>query len=505
MVRVSIISMLKWSAIGCTIFIGLYSLRFFTPLRNNLYIPPSYQLQTDFHNSIPPSGSNRTSSSSSTARSTPPINPCESVTNHFNISSSNYVMALSYWEQLTMATNSLCGLINFARRWRARVVTPFTINAEFYGLPSTINFPTITGTPPILTKGATKPISILYDMKSLNQDLFCNRYHLPPLVQFHDFLYNANRQILLLHINFFNVPPKSLFHGRSYTICETNSQIKSAGLKLMKSLNTNTRKLNLPPFTIYSACCLDHLHIIEDPMEIAKGCGFSHLQDLTLVFTVWRGYSDIPTKRFRLITSKSSLFNKPSPTIDAYPLSNGVITNASAFIKDRLTCHGGGAFAVVHLRTAKIAMMGSGRKRFKSCLNKVEILLNKLSKSCQMNGDMCSYACTRYFVDYGKFGSHSYEVKLGEKASRVLLNNKDIQPIHFDPGEYGGQRDQGYVALVEQLSMAHSSVLILMGGGSFQDQIKQRFIRVGRGKSIYYVCHSKDELTELVYENPMSV
>ena len=430
---------------------------------------------------------------------------CDSVMQKHNISKTNFVMSLSYWEQLTMATNSLCGLVNFARSWKSRVVLPFTLNAEFYGLPSTVNFPSITGTPPIYKKGPTKSIDMLYDIETFNSDLLCKQYSLPPLVSFNEFISSANRQLIILHINFFDVPPKSLFTGgKSCVDCHQHSQIKSVSYKLLNNLNAETSKRHLSPFKLHSACCLNHMHVIDSPVEIAKACGFGHLDGITLVFTVWRGYSNIPTKKFRLITSNSPLFNKPSPSKDPYPLSQSVINNATAFVKYLSSCSSSSSqeFVSVHLRTAKVAMMGGNAgRRFRSCLDKTQTLLESLDNDCNSFETKCGEkSCYRYFVDYGTFGSHSYEVSLGKKASFGILKQRHIAPVYYNPNKYGGRADQGFVALVEQLSMAHSSVLVLVGGGSFQDQILRRFTQVGRGWRVYRVCHSKEELVELVYE-----
>ncbi len=426
---------------------------------------------------------------------------CNHSMRHFNISMTSYVTALSYVEQLTMATNSLCGLTNFARSWHSRVVMPFTLHSELYGLPSTVNFPTVTSTPPIHYKGPTKSMSMLYDMESFNSDLLCKKYNLPPLVSFEEFIRNANRKIKLLHINFKNDdPPRSFFNDRNYVNCEEFSEVASAGSKLIKALNKESDKHGSAPFELHSACCLNHMHIIKTPQEIADACGFANNDHLTLVFTVWRGYSDIPTKTYRLITEVSSLFDKPSPGKDSYPLSTGAISNSSAFVKS-ISC-GIGKIVVIHLRTAKMLNSHRGslpEERFRYCFEKVEKLLLKLQTNC--TGDGClNIACYRYFVDYGEFGSHSSTVKRGHKASWFFLKRKGIQTVSYDPRKFGGMKDQGFVALVEQLSMAQSDILILVGGGSFQEQMRTKFIQDGRGSSVYEVCHTKEKLAQTVYK-----
>ena len=422
---------------------------------------------------------------------------CDKVMRDYGISRNSFIMALSYWEQLTMATNSMFGLINFARGWNARTVTPFTLNAEFYGLPSTVDYPTIAGMPPILKKMSTTPIDILYDMDKLNFNLLCSKYKLPPLASFEEFMRKASRKIVILHINFFQIPPKSVFGSKHYAQCKEYNKISSTGYKLTKFLNKESKNLNLPPFFIYAACCINHQHIIESAQEIAEACGFSSSDNLTAIFTVWRGYSDNPNKKFRLITSESPVFSKPSPERDAYPISKEIIEQAKYF-RDYLSGGLGGGYISVHLRTAKIAMMDQAKanQRFKRCFEKAQALVQKEHKTI---GKDTKELIDRYFVDYGRFGSHSYEVSLGIKASQKFLSKRHINPVHYNPDTYGGKLDQGYVALVEQEALAHSKVLILVGGGSFQEQMKIRFIQTGSGERVYKVCHTKEDLVELVY------
>ena len=414
----------------------------------------------------------------------------------YNISMTSYVMALSYWEQLTMATNSLCGLTNFARSWHSRVVMPFTLNSELYGLPSTVNFPTITGTPPIHYEGPIKSISMLYDMESLNSDLLCKKYNLPPLASFEEFIRNANRKIKLLHINFENDdPPRSFFNDRNYVNCEEFSEVASAGSKLIKSLNKESDKhAGLAPFELHSACCLNHMHIIKTPQEIADACGFANNDHLTIVFTVWRGYSDIPTKTYRLITEGISYM--PPRRLLTYPLNKDIVSNSSAFTKSFL-CDKTRKLVVIHLRTGQMVLQmkpHNAHEMFKSCFETTQKILKALG----------SGICYRYFVDYGEFGSHSYEIRDGQNASANLLQEEHVTPVSYDPRKFNGVEDQGFVALVEQLSMAQSDILILVGGGTYQDQIRMRFIQDGHGSRVYEVCNRKTSKNScrVVYNRP---
>lgn len=45
-----------------------------------------------------------------------------------------FILSLNYWEQFTMATANLLGLICLGSKWNATTVQPFTFNSRLYGL-----------------------------------------------------------------------------------------------------------------------------------------------------------------------------------------------------------------------------------------------------------------------------------------------------------------------------------------------------------------------------------
>ena len=416
--------------------------------------------------------------------------PCEAVMKDYNISKYNYIMAMSCREQLTMATDSFSALVNLARGLQSRVVTPFTHNSELYGLPSTDDFPSIVGMTPSINQGPTKPLNIIYDMKQLNSDLFCDKYRLPPLAPFNEFIRSANRRIIVIHTN---VDSKSkLFpHGGRYMNCGQNDAILNFTSKLLQHLNAEAEKLKSLPFQFDSACCIPtNNNMIESPLEIAEGCGFSPPStNISIIFTVWLGYySEKKHTSTRLVVADTPIFKAPSSQTDIFPLSQGIINNASAFANDLSCSDNVVEFVAVHIRTGKIQAMGGGKGMFEACFNETLVLLNDLRKSCSPQQN-CIERCLRYFVDYGEFGSHSYRIIGGQKISKESFKRNNIKPVHYDPRQYGGIQDTGFVASVEQLTIAaHSSILILVGHGGFQNQLLAKFKEIGHGTKAYRVC-----------------
>ena len=432
----------------------------------------------------------RYTSNATTPYSARPIDmDCIDVIKKYNISMNNFVLGLSYWEQLTMATNSLCCLTAFSRHWHARTVEPFTRNAEMWGLPSTSHYPIFRGMPPIYKAGPAKPLNSLFNMTLFNSHMLCSQHDIPPLADFEEFMLNANRGIRLLHFNF-ETHGETLtakdFSEKNHINCFKYIEFRKFSDKLLHYLNREANQRQLPSFTVDAACCVNHRHVTT-PEEIANHCGFKDLNSFTIIITTWRGYSHVPTKKFRLVVPvKSPVLRIPNASRTAYPLNNDVLSNVTAqFMK----ISGGKDFIAVHFRTAKLGVLDytSWEKLSMKCFKLAWSLISDLQKQY-------IDIPIKYFVDYGTFGSHSNEIYHGKRVSRVPFGQKRITPIHYVPSQFGGLADQGFVSLVEQSAIAKAKVLILVGGGSFQDEILARFKQERRGDSAFKICSSQDKL-----------
>ncbi len=258
-------------------------------------------------------------------------------------------------------------------------------------------------------------------------------------------------------------------------------------------MNAEAEKQKSLPFQFDSSCCIPYNNSeIKSPLEIAEGCRFSTSTNLSIVFAIWLGYYiNGRSPVARLVVANTPIFSaEPSSGTDVFPLSGqGIINNASAFANDLSCSDNVVEFVAVHIRTGKIQAMGGGKGMFEACFNETLVLLNDLRKSCSLIQQNCAERCFRYFVDYGEFGSHSYRVDGGKKISKKCFEQNNIKPVHYDPRQYGRIQDKGFVTSVEQLAIAHSSILILVGGhGGFQNQLLAKFIEIGHGTKAYRVC-----------------
>lgn len=103
-----------------------------------------------------------------------------------------FVLGLNFWEQFNMATANMLQLVCLAAQWNARTVQPYTQNSRLYGLkhfrPDDKNLD---------NPSAPQELNLIYDIASLNSVL--HRYSLPSLAGFSDFLYHANRDLIVIH------------------------------------------------------------------------------------------------------------------------------------------------------------------------------------------------------------------------------------------------------------------------------------------------------------------
>lgn len=406
---------------------------------------------------------------------------CNGVVNRYNISMNKYVLALNYWEQLTMATRSLCRLGQFAKGWEARTVIPFTLNSELWGLPSNLRFQENGITSPTYDHyGILKPLDSLYNMTLFNADLLCIRNQVPPFATIEDFILHGNRSITLIHHSYNGRTPylKSVTNN-NYINCLDTMAFRKLSKIILKYLNKETIKRGVSSFRVGTVCCVNHRHITT-PQEMAEKCGFSNQQSLSVIMTVWRGYSSIFNKSFRLVVPKdfpSFAFDHP------FPLSDGILSNVSAYLGDIAK---GKDFIAVHFRTAKIGTV-QGNITPSQCFKKTWELIRQIQiQHIELT--------VKYFVDYGPYGSQS--MAYGRKISKGPFQENRVIPLHYDPSIYGGIEDSGYVSLVEQGTIAKAMVLVLVGGGSFQHHILYRYLMDKKYQqlNVYTVCWKKSDI-----------
>ena len=414
---------------------------------------------------------------------------CQDVLKTTNTSSSRFVLGWLYFEQLTMATNNLFSLMWYSRWWQARAVMPFTHGSRLYGLPH------IAHHLPLL------PLSLLYDVSKLDQ--LCCEYNLPPMADFEEFLSKASRNLVVVHFMYYNddlVRFASIGGTRKHLLnalhthhiieCCNITYINRIVKAFTNTLGLETRLDGHAPFHVDRCLCIN-ASLVNEPKELLKKIGLQDDKEFTVIFNDWRGIanSDAPKhapqgllKNFRMFVPSSRISMWPHPSHNVMPTSSSVRGNATKFLK-QLTA--GKDFIAVHFRSEKLGQVGRRIPRFvETCFANVMKLRNEI-----LSRDSDSKLVTFYFTDYGRFGSSTCRRSCnGAQQVHSQLTARRLRVTQFTPAKYKALSDSGFVAMVEQEVIASARTLILVGGGSFQSQIRQRFKKYRNKGVVYAAC-----------------
>ena len=401
--------------------------------------------------------------------------PCKTVFN----SPSYYVIEWIHWEQMTMAVTSLIYLAWFTSGWNARVVEPFTRNSFFYGLDSSAH--------------NRHPMSAIFNMDLFN-DMLC-RHHIAPIVTFDEFLSKGAKNFILLHLFYGESDGKSfselksnksdileLFikHNSSVVSCGNIKYMKEVSKGFLKAIKFSTRS-KWREFNVIHCCCVDAFRGTSREM-VWKKCGIADFKKkLSIVVTNWRGVND--KVNFRLYTPEFSMAYVPKPWKNAYPYNSRVRENASSFLK---SVSEGQPLLLVHIRSEKLGMREKSYPNyFNNCINKIMELTSEIASRNKTH--KFTTAC---ITDVSQHGSRSCKKNcLGKELMALAIKKHKLNHVWYDPHKFNGLADSTFVAAVEQEMMSMADELILVGGGSFQAQLKLRFSLNNHSPSqVHQIC-----------------
>ena len=362
-----------------------------------------------------------------------------------NHSSKRFALAVSYWEKITMGTMNLYSLLQFANEWEAEVPLPFVRGAQVIGWPenttSDVNY------------------SLIYDTAEMQRKLL--QLNLSGLVDFYQFYriafgsISARTQIIFININYNNKRPSKRYP--SLVKCGKK-------FKFVKNFKINRIRLNLHHYS----CCTVESKVPTTPQDIASGCGFKNLDEYVIIFKDWHGITRANPKRFfRLSVPKEFINKHPLPlTLELLPLSQFVVMNANEFLTEKLGSHDIRNFTAVHIRAEKIHL-----KRHQ--INNTKCILDTIELAKRVGEENPDIIKTLYFTDY-----------LGIKLYTELFAQEGIEITSFRSSE---AQNEGFVAQVEGKVMSEAKILIVSGGGSFQEIIKKRYMMTNEEPLVFEV------------------
>ena len=351
----------------------------------------------------------------------------------------NSVFAGEYWEKLTMAMNNLFALAAVAKQWNARMPLPFTSDSHLFGLP--------TG----------KKLDMIYDREGINA--LMKQYHLLPFITFEKFLQSASRSVIVLEVKF------QLAKGSSRKHIHDSNCTRSS-TSLLSRLNQYANRSSLQPFHVIK-CCRIVATQSTSPLEISTFCGIlNSTTKVTILLSQWRGI-DENRAHYRLYMKD---FNIPHPGPSTpVPYNVSVVSQSTAILKTHLKKHK--KFVGVHLRSERV-------------------WIHRTQKPAAVNIDKCFQMLYNLTKDLA-FRYHDLSVFYFGDDHTTKVFGKQMSKHNISLLKYkmpAKERDRGFEAQVEQDMASRAEILVLLGGGSFQQQIYSRYCTLQNTRLVYRVC-----------------
>ena len=346
---------------------------------------------------------------------------------------SRTVIAVRVSEQMTMAMSHVYQLARFATEWQARLVLPFVKRDMLKALPDS----------------ETKSLDLLYDLSKLDE--ISAKHGILPFMDFESFLKKSSREnIYFFRIYYFGQGGE----GPVVEPCNEPEELKLSNLSVA-ALNRVARTRSLPGFkSSNTKCCKVRSTKPTVPEDFLAGCGMEGVQNFTILVSYWRGYTGMPTKRFRMFVPKyHNKFNLPQFNL---PYSK-IVENTTIQFVDRLT--NGKKFIGVHIRAQKLLIRHKDSAAFddKKCIRNLSKLVEQVSRD-QPDTQLVIYIADGFIKKY-----------------KELLAELSINISQFDPLLFNSIENDAFIAQVEQNTLSFSTVLITCGGGSFEESISLRF------------------------------
>lgn len=365
-----------------------------------------------------------------------------------------YVLCLTYREQQTKAAANMFSLQCWAKTLLVNVVEPFVHDSRFV----------------IPLDASQKAMLAFSDIFNLRQwDLLTTKLSFAPLAPWRQFLANASRDLIVVHLQYSSVMSvhQRIVSGEKATHMAISDNYKE-GCTKKRRFAAQLSHLAKYGFKVVREVCINFEHGDEITLLQFNShiLGSHHPHDVTILMDEWRGFAPTADNGKRVLindacwsrsTTRSSLYLRPSQRVycDAHKYQELYLARGAH--KTR--------YISVIVRTEKIRLVKSGMHE---CLQKTLKLLAYVQNRTRINSTFLS-------MDIGQYGSNTIDA-----------NNADLKTEYNDfiSGIYGkgsstemwertfetvtSVREAGYIASVQKVLVAEGHCLVLVGGGSFQ-------------------------------------
>ena len=366
-----------------------------------------------------------------------------------------FVLAASYFDQMTSATKRLFKLHGWAAKFNISVVEPFIIRSSFLGLnEEAVNLFS-------KKKGHNRNIARFSDVVNLNDwNAYIKLKH------------SSNARMVLWEY-FLNHAPRNIIYIMRRTLKQP-----SAKLHFQKCPDkiSDLDFLSIYNFTVINAWCV-HLPInIRVSMDMFTSSILQdHLvSDVTIVFEQWKGNAFFPTNTTSLATYKIVGISQREMA-KSVSYSPGIMKSVKKYIRNYM---GNQRYVAVMVRTQR-AIMQTGNLGL--TMNASEVISHCTQRTIEKWNEIRQREkinVTFLAMDVGEFGSihnskkflqqHGMDVPIDNLVTTLLGNDTTLESWEQSFVDVSPVLTPGIIAMVQKVLAAQSTCLIIAGGGSYQ-------------------------------------
>ena len=359
-------------------------------------------------------------------------------------------IAFDYWEQLSMATNNFLDLTALAAYAGRQVVVPFVKDSRFYGAPRETGFETL---------------ALYYNVSALNRTLR-SRGH-GTLISWKEFQDVCQGKLdLLVHFEYTKLRKSKKYNRntRAFFPCNDHHGKTFGDLKAERTICMNV-------------FAVDSVRKFEfDVIERLPCIGLAE----------WRGSNNERSYRaqFNLSATVKNRLHFRDATIF---FSSKLLQVARDFVTKSLSPF----FVSAHIRAEKMLKFGT---TFQDSAAVKECILN-LTTLVQRYKNTSTVPITLFLAtDFADYGSSSYRAIVARNNAKSLMKILiPLKPIVFQPSTYN-LTDRGAVSIVELNILVSSKRIFVVGGGSFQTWLAEKFLNYENHSEHKSIAKCRNEL-----------
>ena len=395
----------------------------------------------------------------------------------------SFILALDYYEQLTCATHNLFLLCNVAQNLNAQLVTPFLLRSLLHGIPDFTK-----------TWRHYYPLSTVYDVNKLSEAFHSvTGTH---LVAFDQFIQHAPRDVVLIDTLYSHEAQigYKVYNDSGFELFNCPNHLSPDQIGSAQSVKTNLKKhttiSKVDNFVVKKFICIT-TDITTDQIK-----QFIGTKAHTIVFNQWRGcaYHSCDVKAPRRIASNArhKILYHPF-TSQGYqditlPYNNTVVSSTKVFL-NKISFSS--PFVSVHIRIEKLAIIS---RKIKGLTNCCMNLLDNLVKSLRQKYSFKHFMTITDVGKYGTIGCTDRACTQHVNMVQAALTHMGLTQYKFDPAMTKSSDNPSFVSLVELHALAMGERLIVVGQGSFKNQVISKFLTKNTRNKVYHICTEKGNI-----------